>query len=194
MSATVPRHLEELLREALDAPSVPKEIPWGEKVRHRLSLSPFDSQSDAALRAILSAAELGSVLVVVNQVSRAIWLWNRLRSKASNATHLLHSRFHVLDRSKKESDLAPAPGMILVATQAVEVSLDLDFDRCFTEIAPIAQRFGRCNRPGCQGEPAPVSVFLQFPEGGSPCAPYEEAHIKRVRGALEEFFHGEYVI
>ena len=43
---------------------------------------------------------------------------------------------------------------LLVGTQAVEVSLDIDFDCLFSEPAPIdalIQRFGRVNRKGEKG-------------------------------------------
>jgi len=50
---------------------------------------------------------------------------------------------------------------VLVATQVVEVSLDVDFDQGFFEPAPIdalVQRMGRINRQGAR-TPAPVVVF-----------------------------------
>ncbi|MBT2235583.1 hypothetical protein [Nonomuraea sp. NEAU-A123] len=75
---------------------------------------------------------------------------------------LLHSRFRSRDRAEIErriieryperepGETAPRGGLV-VATQAVEVSLCLDFDRGVTELAPIeaiAQRAGRINRRG----------------------------------------------
>jgi len=44
---------------------------------------------------------------------------------------------------------SPGEPFILIATQVVEISLDIDFDVLFTEVAPIdslVQRFGRVNR------------------------------------------------
>ena len=60
---------------------------------------------------------------------------------------LLHSRFILRDRERIEKELDDAD--LLVGTQAVEVSLDIDFDCLFSEPAPIdalIQRFGRINR------------------------------------------------
>ena len=44
---------------------------------------------------------------------------------------------------------------MLVGTQTIEVSLDIDYDICFTEPAPIdalIQRFGRVNRRKNDGQ------------------------------------------
>jgi CRISPR-associated endonuclease/helicase Cas3 len=53
---------------------------------------------------------------------------------------------------------------ILVSTQVVEVSLDLDFEQGFTEPAPIdaiVQRMGRINRYAAHPQPAMVRIFTK---------------------------------
>jgi CRISPR-associated endonuclease/helicase Cas3 len=58
-----------------------------------------------------------------------------------------HSKFTFADRRTKEEHIDDA--LLLIATQVVEVSLDIDFDVMFTECAPpdaIVQRAGRVNR------------------------------------------------
>jgi CRISPR-associated endonuclease/helicase Cas3 len=190
MSATVPPHLERALSTTLDVHRVPQQPPWGEKARHCLNIFPNHCLSDMAISAMVDAASRGSVLVVVNQVRRAIQLRERLRDLVP--TKLLHSRFHFMDRARIEADLMPEPGTVLVATQAVEVSLDLDFTSCFSELAPIeslAQRFGRCNRHGLQDGPALVSVFAAFPDESH--RPYEKAHLDLVTKVLVNFVQGE---
>lgn len=122
-------------------------------------------------------------------MKRAIEL-KRILAALGLTTRLLHSRFSFADRDRIEAQLSRRAGEVLVATQAVEVSLDLDFDSCFTELAPlesIAQRFGRCNRRGKAPVPAPVGVFLQFPDGAKPYLPYNEEHLNSVAKALDEF-------
>jgi len=187
MSATVPDHLKRILARTMDILPVPEQPPWAPQPRHRLSLLPFDSQSGDAVRLITEASRRGSVLVVVNQVRRAIQLWDRLRQDVR--AHLLHSRYHFADRAAIESRIQPQSGVVLVATQAVEVSLDLDFDACFTEMAPIesvVQRFGRCNRRGLHS-PSPVFIFLKFPQGARAHLPYSEEHLSAVADVLKKF-------
>jgi CRISPR-associated endonuclease/helicase Cas3 len=191
MSATVPPHLERALTGRLAAPRVPEQPPWGQTARHRLNFFPDHCLSERSVGAIVDAAAKGSVLVVVNQVRRAIQLREVLKELVP--TQLLHSRFHLKDRAQIESSLGPKSGSVLVGTQAVEVSLDVDFDTCFTELAPIeslAQRFGRCNRKGLQPWPASVYMFTSFPEERGGHLPYDKAHLEQVRGVLANFLIG----
>jgi CRISPR-associated endonuclease/helicase Cas3 len=88
--------------------------------------------------------------------------------------HLLHSRFTRRDRVKEERTIIGSlqrkndVGVrVLVATQVVEVSLDVSFDTIFTEVAPVddlLQRFGRVNRYGEHREGVEVHVAMQFDE------------------------------
>ena len=69
---------------------------------------------------------------------------------------------------EKEKRVSQAePGTIFIATQVVEVSLDISYDVLITEIAPVdalVQRMGRVNRQGEQA-PAPVLLYSQWSEG-----------------------------
>jgi len=73
--------------------------------------------------------------------------------------HLFHSRFAMVDRQRIETDTMKRfgdksghedrNGQVLIATQVVEQSLDLDFDVMITDLAPIdliIQRAGRLMR------------------------------------------------
>ncbi|MGV8122035.1 MAG: CRISPR-associated helicase Cas3' [Candidatus Xenobiia bacterium LiM19] len=84
------------------------------------------------------------VLIVANTVELC-------QSLARDLSHLkpvcYHSQYILKDRKTKEDELQEAK--LLIATQVVEVSLDIDYDWLYTECAPpdaIAQRAGRVNR------------------------------------------------
>lgn len=72
---------------------------------------------------------------------------------------MFHSRFALTDRQKKEEEVLglfgktsgqdQRAGRVLVASQVVEQSLDLDFDEMFTDLCPVdlvIQRSGRLKR------------------------------------------------
>lgn len=91
------------------------------------------------------------VLVVCNTVKQAQLVYKQLSSPQKL---LLHSAFTAQDRSNKEHQLSNNDITLLVGTQAIEVSLDLDYDVIFTEPAPLdalIQRFGRVNRKRQKG-------------------------------------------
>jgi CRISPR-associated endonuclease/helicase Cas3 len=191
MSATVPSHLLSGIQEVLGTrPCLrPGKDVLDRPPRHRLHLLDLAITDRNSVELILSRASGASVLVVVNQVNRARNIFKRLRREGLDVS-LLHGRFNYADRSRIEGDLRPAPGKVLIGTQAVEVSLDLDFDCCFTEIAPVEslwQRFGRVNRYGKGPIPADVNVFMKLPENErSEWLPYEKEHLQQVRTVLAE--------
>lgn len=94
-----------------------------------------------------------SVLIIVNNVKSAQKIYRDINF--SKSVSLLHSGFNkisrnAIERSITNIDLLKRP-QLLIATQAVEVSLDIDYDIAFIEKAPIdalIQRFGRINRAG----------------------------------------------
>ena len=115
-------------------------------------------------RAVLAAHQTRTI-AICNQVKRAQALYEELRQQTAGTgieVMLLHSRFTQKDRKEKEERLRrefgeereqrQAKSMILVATQVVEVGLDITSENLHTEIAPanaVLQRAGRCARyPG----------------------------------------------
>lgn len=94
-----------------------------------------------------------SVLVIVNNVKTAQKLYSEI--DFNGTAQVLHSGFNKRDRTLIEkritNDEVSKRPQLLIATQAVEVSLDIDYDIAFIENAPIdalIQRFGRVNRSG----------------------------------------------
>lgn len=180
MSATFPPFLKQLLWEAVEENiaefTLEPEDEWSRlflsQVRHciRWRTSTLESLLPEILRAIHEGKR---VLVIANRVAQAQEIYQALRGKA-DGVHLLHSRFTRRDRVAKERTIISSlQGKIdanvraLVATQVVEVSLDVSFDTIFTEIAPVddlLQRFGRVNRYGKHSEGVEVHVATQFDE------------------------------
>ena len=108
---------------------------------------------------VLSAAKKGAaVLVICNAVDEAIAVHESIANQVDHLdrVHLFHARFAQGDRQDIEEDVlrrfgwdadaTDRVGRILVATQVVEQSLDLDFDLVISDLAPvdlIIQRAGR---------------------------------------------------
>lgn len=108
--------------------------------------------------------EDNKVLIVCNRVKSAQERYEYFKDKYKKIPNLLiHSRFKRCDRNEKEKLLiglnengksinefnTSDKACIVVATQVIEVSLDINFDLMITETAPLdalIQRFGRVNR------------------------------------------------
>ncbi|MFJ5813792.1 type I-E CRISPR-associated protein Cse1/CasA [Streptomyces sp. NPDC093108] len=101
----------------------------------------------------------GCALVVRNTVDRVLEAAEHLRERfGAEAVTVAHSRFLAADRARKDTDLRerfgpdgdrPAGPHIVVASQVVEQSLDIDFDLLVTDLAPMdlmLQRMGRLHR------------------------------------------------
>lgn len=113
---------------------------------------------DALLSRLVAAAQSGALVgIVVNLVDDAQRLARCLRDRTPLPVDLFHARYRFGDRQAKENavlahygrDAARENGRILVATQVVEQSLDLDFDWLITQICPVDllfQRLGRLHR------------------------------------------------
>lgn len=154
--------------------------------RHRVRLTEIlNSDGQLSLPAkeiqeILKAAASGKrVLVVANTVKMAQDIYRRILeqintnlqySHMQEKAWLIHSRFTQNDRQSLEQRIhsefsnpkpdSEAEAKILVATQIVEASLDIDADVLYTEIAPmdaLVQRMGRVWRRYSLSETSVVS-------------------------------------
>lgn len=136
-----------------------------------------------------------AVLVVANTVRRARLLSARLAAAGCEVL-TLHSRFNSRDRWTHEQRLLSLFGVdqpyfgqrpIVVATQVIEVSLDLDFDVLYSDPAPLdalVQRFGRVNRKGRIADGAPIHV-CDSPTGDQDSHPiYAPELVKRTLDIL----------
>ncbi|MDR0809098.1 MAG: CRISPR-associated helicase Cas3' [Gemmobacter sp.] len=110
--------------------------------------------AEAAADLLARSALAGAACVWVrNAVDDAIAAVDLLRARGVDAS-LLHARFALCDRKRIEAaELARfgrggkgRVGKVLVATQVVESSLDLDFDVMVSDLAPMAALIQRAGR------------------------------------------------
>lgn len=130
----------------------------------RLSALPLiDEAGDIAARAVAAARQGASVLVVRNSVAGAVGVARAVEELApelaftvNGVATLHHGRFAADDRRLLDTAVEAAfgkgrsaQGRVLVGTQTLEQSLDLDADLLLTDLAPIdvlLQRIGRLHR------------------------------------------------
>jgi len=130
----------------------------------------------------------GRALWVRNRVDWANETWRDARRRFSAAeVYVYHSRFRYRDRSGRHRRVidafkAGAPnGVLLVATQVAEMSLDLSADVLVSDIAPVPaliQRLGRLNRQALPGSEAKPGIVVPLVSGATePFAPYSKDEI-----------------
>ena len=174
MSATLPKFMIERIQEKLATEKIQFVEPDKNNsadneiiMKHRHVIKVIEINLEEMIKqyqTLIQHAE--SVLIVVNTVQMSQKIYNYLNNIYPEEVMLLHSRFTVSDRRKKEKSLEALFGTkknekkvdakykkvrIVVATQVVEVSLDIDFEIGIIDGAPIdalVQRFGRVNRLG----------------------------------------------
>ena len=110
--------------------------------------------ADEVVELLAARAGSGAACVWVrNAVDDAIAAVEALRARGCS-THLLHARFALGDRLQHEDAVMNRFGrlggqrarQVLVATQVVEASLDLDFDVMVSDLAPIGALIQRAGR------------------------------------------------
>lgn len=127
-----------------------------------VQLQHLDAADPTFIEKIARVAESGAcVLVIRNTVASAQQTYCAIKSALHDDTirvGLLHSRFPHFQRQKNEKrwmkrlgkcSRARPSGCVLVATQVVEQSVDIDADLLVTDLAPtdlLLQRLGRLHR------------------------------------------------
>ena len=148
-------------------------VPMTAGLRRNVAVERVAS-TDAAADAIVAAASAGAAVAWIrNTVDDAIEATELLRARGLDPL-LFHARFAMGDRLAVEQEVlrlfgptstpAERAGRVLVATQVVEQSLDVDFDLLVSDIAPadlIVQRAGRLWRHPWRGtRPVPSPRLL----------------------------------
>jgi CRISPR-associated endonuclease/helicase Cas3 len=133
--------------------------------------------------------------IILNTVSKSKKFYKILMDKLEDYginpnVILYHSQFTHNDRNRKEKEIKEKYGnknkkpFILVATQVIEISLDISADLMYSEVAPIdaiGQRGGRLNRKGR----TPDGILnIYVPEKN---VPYDKELMKNAEGILKKY-------
>ncbi len=145
----------------------PRAVASAEHPRQvHLETVPTMDPAEAAKKAIAAAERGARVLVIRNTVDKVVETWRATREagkssllwQVAGGPALHHGRFAVEDRAlldeAVEKTLAPyrlrkTQGCIVIGTQTLEQSLDIDADLLITDLCPIdvlLQRIGRLHR------------------------------------------------
>jgi CRISPR-associated endonuclease/helicase Cas3 len=130
----------------------------------------IDTLKEAHGRGLEAANQCAAVAIIRNTVDEAIASYEAI-SRHFDRVLLFHARFAVGDRQEIETKVLAHFGKdnnsgrntILVATQVVEQSLDLDFDLIVSDLAPVdllIQRAGRLWRHARGARPVAGPTFL----------------------------------
>jgi CRISPR-associated endonuclease/helicase Cas3 len=116
-----------------------------------------------------------SQAIILNTVERAKEFYKAIRDKVPAI--LYHSQFAYKDRVKKEDEIFNLEVMrkslnkpyVIVATQVIEISLDMSVDVMYSELSPpdaLGQRAGRLHRKGRDwkenGKEYKLKIFLPY--------------------------------
>jgi CRISPR-associated endonuclease/helicase Cas3 len=198
LSATLtPDRRNELLAAAgIKETTAPADYPLvtygtsGSECRHikplwssdkKISLRPAVISEDETIGELIRRAEAGQhVLWIRNTVVEAQQAFRAVAGsicQGSVCVGLLHSRFPFARRAELETDwlehLGPnrptdGPGSILIATQVVEQSVDIDLDFIVSDLAPtdmLLQRLGRLWRhPRPHRQAAQPDFWIRLPD------------------------------
>lgn len=148
---------DDALRHRLEAPKFLRRVGvrnWNGRPANPQLVHQAVDEVERQLRA---PKRIGTIGCIVNHVDTALKVARELR-KSSHTVELLVGRMRPFDLEelhRRRPTLLTTEGDstvdIVVATQTLEVGVDVDFHSLVTEIAPassLAQRFGRVNRLG----------------------------------------------
>ncbi|MEW6247043.1 MAG: type I-U CRISPR-associated helicase/endonuclease Cas3 [Nitrospirota bacterium] len=159
------------------------------EVTRRLLLESLVGKARSLMTTTLETSTAPVVGVVVNRVSTAREVFERLRNEDGSDALLLTGRIRPFERDEllkeyfprmkagRTAGANPKP-LYVVATQTVEVGADLDFDALLTEAAALdalRQRFGRLNRLGLREQSPSVIVYMDLGKAGEPDPVYGDA-------------------
>ena len=134
-----------------------KALPYcGEKKVIHISKCKNENLIDIVRHAVNAG---GCVGIITNAVTRAQSAAKRIRNEITDHVLLYHAQYIMPDRAAKEEKILERTGrnstpekrqgLVVIGTQVLEQSLDIDFDLLITDICPVdllLQRIGRLHR------------------------------------------------
>jgi CRISPR-associated endonuclease/helicase Cas3 len=170
MTATLPPIVKEQIEKRVGKENfepIDRYSQYGNISKHKIEMREGDILNKIDEMLEKATKENKRVLVILNTVESAQAVYKKIKdaNKDNIYLKLLHSRFTLNDRKNLENEIVgakdkkgtfsnPKPdneqeGKIIIATQVIEASLDIDADILYTELAPIdslVQRMGRVLR------------------------------------------------
>lgn len=225
MSASIPQGVKDLLFSDSNKPLHITEKQLFQKKANHLKLIHMSILDD--YDNLLKIAKEKNTLVVCNTVNDAKTIYEKLKKENINVMqyHSTFKRNHkalkekeIFYRLKKENETIKSPEgedelkeyfkkvnqekYTLVATQVVEISLDIDFDVLITEIAPVEsliQRFGRVNRSKNPNKLGNIYIYSkvnfsknkakEYPYDGLTAYPYSGDILQITHDVLKDGLH-----
>jgi len=183
MSATLPSYMIEKLEAVMNDPKVIRDKE-GENLK-RVTVKLLENV-DPSIITLDNYRKGKSVIHCCNTVGAAVKIYQTLSQKVDSKDIVLyHGRFNLEDRGKILSRITSNNRpKIIVATQTIEISLDIDYDVLVTEAAPIdslAQRFGRINRQGTN----PDGKVFVYPQEENSASIYPPRIVNKALELLE---------
>lgn len=134
------------------------------------------------------------ILIVVNNIQTSKDIFNEIIKNQDiaefckkNDIGLIHGELILKDRIFSENNIENYK--ILISTQVVEVSLDIDFNLGIFEICPLdalIQRAGRINRTGKRSDPESIFVFAK---NAGKKSPYQSSIIEKSLNILNKTYN-----
>lgn len=186
------RHMYTLLEEPLFTYEPQDENPFG-----------IEENGFKKIKEIIEENIEKNILIIVNNVNKAIMLYRKLKTlfpEKERNLYLLHSRLLEKEKDYRINDEQHGikkrlerneKRIILISTQIVEASVDIDFDVLITEISPIdsqIQRWGRIfrNRNADYSDNKPnIFIFTEINKGT--VAVYDKRVIEKTILVLKKY-------
>ena len=195
MTATLPQLMRDELEKqgarVMEAPDPEKKT---QRARYDIRFAHEEETMEQAIREWIEDGKEQRLLAVSNVVSRCQALGEALIPLVEERDDIemlvYHSRFRLKDRKRIHEEVIDkfrnsGKRLVLLSTQVCQMSLDLDANSLYSEVAPLPdliQRMGRANRKG-SFERGNIRFFPVPPKKHKP---YTEEALREARERLEK--------